>query len=65
MATVDPDAVTQAVLNLPDNALTYTSSGRVRLSVHPSGSGGEVQMAVSHSRPGIPAEYLPHTFDRF
>jgi signal transduction histidine kinase len=57
--------VTQAVLNLLDNALKYTSSGRVRLSAHPSGSGDEVQMAVSHSGPGIPAEHLPHIFDRF
>lgn len=57
--------MTQSVLNPPDNALKYTSSGRVRLSAHPSGSGDEVQMAVSHSGPGIPAEHLPHIFDRF
>jgi heavy metal sensor kinase len=64
-ATVDPDAVTQVVLNLLDNALKYTSSGRVRLSAHPSGSGDRVQIAVSDSGPGIPAEHLPHIFDRF
>lgn len=34
MATVDPDAVTQVVLNLPDNAIKYAPSGRVRLSAH-------------------------------
>jgi heavy metal sensor kinase len=64
-ATVDPDAVTQVVLNLLDNALKYTASGRVRLSAHPSRSGDKVQIAVSDSGPGIPAEHLPHIFDRF
>jgi heavy metal sensor kinase len=64
-ATVDPDAVTQVVLNLLDNALKYTSSGRVRLSAHLSRSGDSVQIAVSDSGPGIPAEHLPHIFDRF
>jgi heavy metal sensor kinase len=65
-ANVDPDAVTQVVLNLLDNAIKYTASGRVRLSVRCSSApGGEIQVAVSDSGPGIPTEHLPHLFERF
>ncbi len=65
-ASVDPDAVTQIVLNLLDNAIKYTASGRVRLSAHLANDrGGEIQIAVSDSGPGIPAEHLPHIFERF
>jgi signal transduction histidine kinase len=65
-ATVDPDAVTQVVLNLLDNAIKYTPSGRVRLKAHRTApDGDEVRIAVSDSGPGIPAEHLPHIFDRF
>jgi len=64
-ATVDPDAVTQVVLNLLDNAIKYTPSGRVRLSAHQTASDDEVRIAVSDGGAGIPAEYLPRIFDRF
>ena len=67
MVSVDPDAVTQVVLNLLENALKYTPSlGRVRLSAHRARPGnGEIRIAISDSGPGIPAEHLPHIFDRF
>jgi heavy metal sensor kinase len=65
-ASVDPDAVTQVVLNLLDNAIKYTPSGRVRLSAHRTRSDrGEIRIAISDSGPGIPVEHLPHIFDRF
>ncbi len=65
-ATADPDAASQVVLNLPDNAITYASSGRVRLSTHRTApDDDEVRIAVSDSGPGIPAEHLPHIFDHF
>jgi heavy metal sensor kinase len=65
MATVDPDAVIQVVLNLLENAIKYTPSGRVRLSVYRIAADDEVRIAVADGGPGIPAEHLPHIFDRF
>jgi heavy metal sensor kinase len=65
-ADVDPDAMTQVVLNLLDNAIKYTPSGRVRLSAHRARSTvNEIQIAISDSGPGIPIEHLSHIFDRF
>jgi heavy metal sensor kinase len=65
VATVDPDAVTQVVLNLLDNAFKYTPSGEVRLIASRTASGDKVRIAVSDGGPGIPAEHLPYIFDRF
>ncbi len=66
MASVDPDAVTQIVLNLLDNAIKYAPSGQVRLSARHTGhDGSEIQITVSDDGPGIPAEHLPHIFERF
>jgi len=65
-AYVDPDAMTQIVLNLLDNAIKYTASGRVRLSARPAGDkSDEIRISVSDTGPGIPAEHLPHLFERF
>lgn len=65
-AHVDADAVTQAVLNLLENAIKYTPSGQVRLSAHyATPNDSEIQIAVADSGPGIPPEHQPHIFDRF
>jgi heavy metal sensor kinase len=55
----------QIAHNLISNALRYTPrGGQVRLAVGP-GPGGMAQFAVSDTGVGIPAEDLPHIFDRF
>jgi signal transduction histidine kinase len=52
------------VLILLDNALKYTPPpGKVWLSAHVTGT--EVLITVRDTGLGIPAEDLPHVFDRF
>ena len=61
---VDPDRMGQALGNLVNNAITYTGAGgRVTLSAAPGD--GKVVLTVADTGVGIPAEFLPHVFDRF
>jgi signal transduction histidine kinase len=61
---VDAERLGQALGNLLNNAVTYTpAGGKVTLSA--SASDGRVTLTVADTGVGIPAEYLPHVFDRF
>ncbi len=62
-AHVDPDRLREVVTNLFDNAVKYTQRGKVSLSV--TGDQTNVQVQVSDTGPGIPAEDLPHLFQKF
>lgn len=66
----DPVRLRQAVSNLVSNALRHTPpGGRVTLRSYPAGAptgpGGEVALEVADTGAGIPADDVPHVFDRF
>lgn len=60
----DRNRVCQALSNLVDNALKFTpESGEIRLAAEFDEN--EIHISVTDSGPGIPANQLPHLFDRF
>ena len=63
MVEGDPDRLKQLLLNLVENAIKYTPSGEVILSLIKQD--GQVGLRVSDTGMGIPSEDLPHIFERF
>ena len=60
----DRERVLQVLANLVGNALRFTpAEGRVAISVRRDAGG--VLFAVTDTGPGLPAEALPHLFERF
>jgi PAS domain S-box-containing protein len=60
---VDPDRIREVITNLFDNAVKYTESGKVSLGL--TGDTSVVQVRVADTGPGIPAEDVPHLFQKF
>ena len=53
----------QVLTNLIDNAVKYTNSGQIRVTL--KAETGYVKVTIADTGIGIPAEDLPHLFDRF
>lgn len=62
-ANLDKDHVREIVNNLTENAIKYTLTGEVSIDV--TGDGEHVTISISDSGIGIPAEDLPHLFQKF
>lgn len=63
-AKCDQTMLTQALLNLAENAVKYgREGGYVRVGVH--AQGGEARLVVEDDGPGIAPEAMPHIFERF
>ena len=64
LVAADSDRTIQILTNLLSNALRYTTPGGT-VSVSAKADDGCVRFVVADTGRGIPAEHLPHIFDRF
>ena len=61
---IDAQRISQVLRNLLDNALRHTpSGGEITVSIHENS--GSIEVSVSDTGEGIPADDLPHVFERF
>ncbi len=60
---VDREMWEKIVLNLLSNAFKFTFEGEIHVSLKPDGK--TVQLVVRDTGAGIPADELPHMFERF
>jgi PAS domain S-box-containing protein len=60
----DPVRLTQAFVNLLNNACTYTDDGG-EICLHAGLEGTQAVIRVSDNGIGIDAQHLPHVFDKF
>ena len=60
---VDPNRIHEVLQNLIDNAIKYTDEGS--LSVKLTGDAAVVQVQIQDTGHGIPAEDIPHLFQKF
>ncbi len=60
---VDGDRLREVIINLFDNAVKYTPDGKITLGL--TGDNQVVQCYVRDTGPGIPADDVPHLFQKF
>ncbi|MGB8253407.1 MAG: ATP-binding protein, partial [Anaerolineaceae bacterium] len=61
---IDPDRISQVIMNLIANALNFTPKGGV-IAFTAKQAGKMVSISVCDTGSGIPPEELPYVFDRF
>ncbi len=62
---IDTDKIREVLYNLIDNALRYTPDmGKISIS-GVMNNHSQLELTFTNTGPGIPAEHLPHLFDRF
>jgi heavy metal sensor kinase len=59
----DADSLTQILLNLLENAITYTDEGEIELAL--TTTADQLCLTVSDTGPGIPPDHLPYIFQPF
>src|SRR5690606_3068148 len=64
LVCADADKLKQVLVNLIGNAIKYTPPGEA-VTLGLGKEGNRARLTVSDTGPGIPAEDLPHIFERF
>jgi PAS domain S-box-containing protein len=59
----DADRVREVITNLFDNAVKYTETGKITIGL--TSNDDVVQFYIKDTGPGIPAEDIPHLFQKF
>ncbi len=62
---IDRDMWEKVILNLLSNAVKFTFEGEIGIETALSSDGAHAEVTVRDTGTGIPAEELPHLFDRF
>lgn len=62
-AYADADRIREVITNLFDNAVKYTEEGKISIGL--TGNEQVVQCYVKDTGPGIPADDVPHLFQKF
>jgi len=60
----DPERILRVLSNLLGNAIKFTPEGG-KITVQAARRDGDLSIAVADTGPGIPADDLPHVFDRY
>jgi len=62
-AYADPERLREVITNLFDNAIKYTDQGKITVGL--TGNADVVQAYIKDTGAGIPAEDIPHLFQKF